>query len=971
MSISTDDVRAAGNTLLEMQATAPSGPTVPADDALWLEEPVTSSIVAAVGLQVIGAPGAPLVYAEYQVYVSGALTTWVVNRSLSYAPGTSVVLSMASSGTGSWWSFTAQGIRIQAGGANGTVNLGTRSAVGFAPSAAPATSPTFVATNDGNTTFPTIDLSSLMGTWVAGNFLAPGDGIAGGSGSTWGILGFDQNASFSPDTAELNASAPALAPGTYLWGVGGPGFAPLGTWTSTDPSALGGMGSALNVTLPAPSTGGGASSNGSFCAVLGEPLPKGALLEAGVCWRADPGLTVPFLSVTTPVGTFQAEPAVPAPGPGTLASLAWSSHGGGYWAATLNGQTMSVPGSNGTVFGGTPVANANSSVAPWGSIWGGGIGALAPSEIPLPQALMVEASAGSGFTTAPYGASVNPSGGAALEGNAQNWSIAPGALLVNASGPATPAGTPLWNLTNLAPLTLSATGVPTSAGSDQPVGVSVWGNLSTGGTVSPTRLSVTSAPWVPFTLLPVGTGSWSVTMAAPAYAPNATQWVISFEVSAPDRAPASLSSTVSLAPGDLSLVAVFPSGTPVLDDATTQVEFWLNTTYATPAPVAGGALLLSSSRGGNLSQPVAVGPGVFTATFTPTLTPVAENDTLVGTASAPGFWPLSVSLPFAIVPAPLVLSVKGSNTSVAAGSNETVVVWANASTGPVTNVQFSAILLGAGASSGNLVVSTGPVRADGGVNVTLIFPEPAATEVGNLTWSAVRWGFLTSTLASPLTIRVAPLSVAFPPSVSVAMGTVSETLSFLATGANSTPVAGAKVTLSLPAGAGTLASTSATSAADGSGAFLWYPPASAGTWTVSYTASAPGRAPVQGSFSVTVEPASSSPKGFFTGTNLDVLVIGAIVALALVAFFVVGQLRWRRRAGPPRRRRRKPRARSTRTGTAASGTSPGSGPASVPSTAPAAGALPLEATPPALPVGPAVSSGPDTPPPPPPPTDNA
>ncbi|MDE1881347.1 MAG: hypothetical protein KGI89_12465, partial [Euryarchaeota archaeon] len=774
VAVSTDDDRLAGNTLLELQMTVPQGPSANSVDDLWVEEPISSTITAGVGLRIQGTATTPQDFAEYAVYVSGSLTTLVVNRTASFAPGTSLVLALESSGFGTWWSFTAQGTRIQAGGNNGTLNLGIRSAVAFAAGSLPVATPTLVATSDGNASFPETSVDLALGAMVGGTFLAPGDGISTFMGAGWGAEGFDENVSFAPGALLLNGSLPPLAAGTYLWGVGGPGFGPSAQWTSSNSASLGAAGSGLNTTLPSANVPG---SNGSFCSVLGEPLDRGVTLEAGICWRSDPGVAVPFLAVATPTGNFQVSPAVPVPGSGAIAHLAWSAQGGGYWQATLNGQTMAPSGSNGTVYGGSALANA--TVAPWGELWGGGPSSNYPSAVELSPALEVQPTIGSVLVLASYGVAGPSTAVAALEGNAENWTITPGTLRLLPGGPATSAGMALWNATGLSPVVVTVKGAPSSTGSAQPITLEVWGNLSGGGPVSPSRLFLSTNPTVGYSATALGPGAWSVSLLAPTYSTNLSRWSITATVGAPDRAPAGWVTTLLLGPGSLLATLTTPGRGSVLDVGTTTLHFWLNTTYAPSAPVSGANLTLASALGGNLSALTATGAGTYVAVFSPTLTPVAVNNSLVGSASAPGFWPLSVSLTLVVAPSPLQISVRGLNASLPEGSNVSVVVWSNDSVGTVQNATWSAELNLSGSWTGNLVTSVGPPRSDGGRNVTLALPMLSATGSGTLLWNAAHWGYLGATARTSLTLVALPLSVSFSAPQNVRVGALSATVPFV------------------------------------------------------------------------------------------------------------------------------------------------------------------------------------------------
>ncbi|MDE1881704.1 MAG: hypothetical protein KGI89_14300, partial [Euryarchaeota archaeon] len=150
----------------------------------------------------------------------------------------------------------------------------------------------------------------------------------------------------------------------------------------------------------------------------------------------------------------------------------------------------------------------------------------------------------------------------------------------------------------------------------------------------------------------------------------------------------------------------------------------------------------------------------------------------------------------------------------------------------------------------------------------------------------------------------------------------------------------------LPAGGGSLASDVVVSGTGGAGSFVWFPPTAPGSWTATYTASAPGHPTVRGSVVLTVTGTAKSGKGWFSGPTLDAVVIGGIVGAALLVFFLLGQLRWRRRTRPAPRVTRRRRERRTRGGPGTEPTVESSGSESPPPPSPE------PPTPPPLPGGP-------------------
>lgn len=913
VNASTDDARLHGNTLLETQIAVPHGPWVTSDLSIWLEQPITASVVGAVGLRVQGSPAGPSAWGAFAVYDSGVLTTLVVNRSGSFAPGTVVTLALAET-QGSWWTFTAQGVRIQSTGQNGTLDLGASSAAAIVPGELPVSEPTLSASSDGNATFPPLTSPLVFGGWLGGTWLSPGEGTSTSSGGAWGVQGSNQNASLASDSLEMNGSWSPTPSGTYLWGVGGLGYGTLASWTSSSPSALAGRSSSMSVELPA-SNGAGGGSQGDFCAVLDEPLDHGVVLGVGACWRSELGIAVDFLSYEGPGGGYQTTPNGPPPAPGTTPTLAWSSLGGGYWQATLNGIVLSVPGTNGTIYGGSVLANG--TVAPTGEVWGGGPGGATASEVDLPVALAISASPGLSSGPVPFGSSGPGTSSADLLGNAQDWSVAPGSLRVLLAGPSTPAGTVLWNLTSNPGVVLSVHGWNASVSSSQPFQLYVWANLSGGGAANPSELLWQTFPSTSVTPEVLGPGAWTLRLVAPIYGPNVTKLALNLTAAAPGRAPSSLNETAAVLPGDLVAAVTSPVGSSLPDDAPTPLTFYLNATDPSggpTSPVTGSSLTLAASAGGNLSALTPAGPGTFTGTFSPVLVPNVVHDRLVGSASAPGFYPLAVGLTFLLVPGPLSLSVTNESARLPTGANVTVVAWVNATSGPLTSAALSATLVGGATPSGDLVRSVGALRPDGGRNVTLALPIEPSTTVGTLSWTANAFGHSPASRSYPVQVEVADLAVLFAPVPPLAAGTLSQAIPFQATGANSTPLSGVEVTLALPSGAGSLAQGVARTTADGSGTFEWYPPPSAGTWQVTFRANLVGYASVSGGFNLTVRPASSSG-GPWGGPWTEVAIGAAAVASLLVLFLLVGQHRWRARSGKEEgggRRRSPSRSRPAR-----------------------------------------------------------
>ncbi len=917
VNVSTDDARFKGNTLVETQLTVPHGPWVSSDLSVWLEQPITPTVVGAVGLRVQGSPSGPSAWGTYAVYSSGVLTTLVVNRTGSFAPGTVVTLAIAET-QGSWWTFSAQGVRIQSTGQNGTVDLGASTAAAIVPGELPVGEPTLSASSDGNTTFPDLASPLVFGGWLGGALLEPGDGIASSSGGAWGVQGYDQNASLPLDGLEMNGSWSPTATDTYLWGVGGLGYGSLASWTSSSPSALSGSGASMSVTLPA-STGTSGGSHGDFCAVLFEPLDHAVVLGVGACWRSESGLASDFLSYQGPGGGYQVAPLGPPPAPGTTPTLAWSSRAGGYWQATLNGVVLTVPGTNGTLYGGSALANA--TVAPLGEVWGGGPGGATATEVDLPLALAVSTGPGLPPSPVPYGTSGPGTSSADLLGNAQNWSVAPGSLRVLTAGLSTPSGTALWNLTSNPGVVLSVHGWNASFSSTQAVQLSVWANLSGGGAANPSKLLWQSFPYAPVTAVSVGAGAWTLRLVAPVYGPNVSALALNLTAAAPGRAPSSDNETATLLPGSLVASATSPTGPRLPDDLPSGLTIYLNATGPSGglgSPVTQASLSLAATAGGNLSVLAAAGPGVFTGTFSPVLVSGPVNDSLVGSASAPGFYPLAVKLPFQLVPTPLSLSVRNESSRLPTGANVTVVAWVNATSGPVSSPVLSVTWWGGASPSGDLVRSVGAVRPDGGRNVTFALPLEPSTTSGMLSWTVSAFGHTTASSSYPVQVEVASLNVSFAPVPPVVAGAPAQAVAFQAVGANSTPIGGVEVSLVLPPGAGSLAQSVARTAMDGTGAFEWFPPPTSGTWRVTFVAGLVGYASVSGGFNLTVRPASSS-SGPLGGAWTEGAIGAAAVAAFLLLFLLVGHQRWKARGGREeggdRRGSAAPRSRSSRTKT--------------------------------------------------------
>ncbi len=895
LTIVSEDSRIASNSILATEVTVPSAPYPAGNASVLVSEPVTSALVIGIGLKIVSSGGAPTGYAFWQVWQSGTLVENVTNLTGPFVSGTQVTLKALGGSPKGWWNFTANGLRIAYGGNDGTdTSIASTVAAGFAAGASPVAVPTLSVTSSAAS--PGISLPVALWFFVhSRTILYPGDAhVVAASGMV--AVGQNQNDSLPSDALEVQTNATPTASGTYLWGFGGPGYATLAPWTSAAASVFNNTGAGLNLSL-VPSV----SSAGDFCLALTEPLSTGTNLTLAYCSLGSQAITRVFLSLQFANGTsFQGEPVLPRSTTG-FANLTLVSSGGGDWQAWFNGNLLSLPVTGANLTVGATLSSA--SYPPVAALTMGDGGQLS-GVTNLTIGLLL--SQGSGWYRASDGVSLaSPSSaGACAYGNAQDWLVPPGGVELLPCANSLASGTPLWNATTPAPhLALTLQGLPSTLTSFETAPLRLFVNATTGSGSTPQSPALLAfAPtglFGPAKLLT--TGEYAVNLSIPME--SATQ-SISFTLGAgaPGAYPDSIGGTITVGPGNLTLAYLPAPPSAVLDSENTTLTFWLNTSGTPSLGVPNGTFTASSSLGGSLTSILPLGPGEYRAVYTPPLVATPINDTINLDISAPGFLPLSTSVEVLVAPTPMTLAVAGLGSSVTAGSTVPVELWANTTAGTLPAVSWAA-LLGMPALRNVSILSNVTPGPSGGVMALLAFPTVPASNTTTLTLSATLFGYVSGNLTRPIRLTDQPLTVTATVPTG-ATGGASVPLSLTATTTNGTPVANVTISVTLPAGAGTLSSSPVTTDANGTAVLTWVPPTRGGSWTFQLSILGPAGYPSfaeNSTVSVGAAHGGSAPtSGPFTEVVLFAVAVGGAVGILLL----FGYLRARTRskaAHPPAR----------------------------------------------------------------------
>lgn len=878
---STGSNQGISSTLYLPNATIPAGENW----TLLLAQPVTSNEAIGVGIEGSEVGASPGWFGFYELWnVSGPGVTVVRNTTFGYLPGSTVTLGF-SWVHGTWWQASINGLDLTGVAGNGTVNVGTATALGISSAAAGFTSPTLLL--EGNSTFfpGTLSASVALAVDEAGSLLVPSNGIWEASDPGWQVQGEDQDADLAMGSLRIGSSLPTgLASGSWLWGFGGPGFQSRGNVTSSALGSASGFAFTLNSTLgPGAGTGPNATS---FVVALGAQLSTGSWLWVGA-WVNAPGVTVlPFYETNrSGVLTFYPGDATRLTHASGL-TLEALSYPGGEWSFFAGTAPIIGTQANGTVVAGSPTTLA--SAPPELSV----DEALPTPTVPTPLMLgpAIEMNVSGTWTRPSQGSVGSPPPGCggcgpvSVEGNAQDLFLGPDDLEWQDGLPALAQGTLLWSGPPGPAAHVSVRGVPSQVGSL--ARLSAWTDVNgTTGALAGAEVSFllpsgvsASAPWY----LPTGGALVNLTFPL-TVSPN--QLSLTVEGVAPGWSVGTLTLTPWLVPGNLSVRSRVDAG-PLLPGANATLFVWTNATDGA-GPLANATLQLRSAAGALLGA-VAFDPSTSTYTVPYQAPSVGQptNDTVSVLASVVGFVPAAGVLSVPLRPKALTLAVHALSAPVPSGGSATFLAWVNASGG----------------------------GAEGGATLSGTFgllPLPPSVPTSEVALGEYRFTLsvpLTSQNGSVVVVVEANVTGYAPVYLETSVEVVETPLelrgALSATGSgeylvsvevsNSTgPLEGALVQAF--SGSGTISPATVSTDPNGSGEFLWAPPAGPGTFRILLTASSAGYYGRNLTLSITLGVGS----GPLNVPRTDWLLFSP---LAVLAVFLVLFLWGRRRAGPARPR---------------------------------------------------------------------
>lgn len=899
-SVVTSDPGAANNLGIETDPLVPNGSLVPGQNITFLAaEPFNATTQIAVGLFGFQGPTGAEWEAGYQLWnlTSGSGLLQVVNRSLNFSSGSTVVLEF-SLVHGGWWSATADGFAIEGTGGNGTLDLGAPVATGYASSTSPFTSPTLAVESPVAGPPMTVLLAPAL-AWRStpgrvGAPSIPNAGIWEGPSSGWNVVGDDQAPGLLDGQVEIGGNvAPAPATGDWLWGLSGPGFRPIANVTVAGSGTFPNTGIGVVVNL----TGGAALGPNatSYLVTAWETVAAGVSVGVGVWVNAPGDRVVPFF-VENLSGTLDASPAFTHPSLANLLRLEGTSTVNlttgvptGWWNFTLNG--LPIIGATDTTNGSLPIGvNAVSSgPAPYLTV--DTTGPALPSLTPLALDASLEVNATGTWTVpltgvvAPLTAGCSPCvAGSPEEGYLQDMLLNPGSLQVSGDLPALAPGTVLWNGTGLPAAHLAVSGLPGQVGSLSRWPVHVWVNGSGSalpapqvGLVLPSGV-VGGLPW-----FPAGGGA-VVNLTFPRIA-SPELLSLSFLGAAAGWSRGTATLSTWLVPGNLS-VSGHLEGPALLPSGVGTLLLWVNGSEGA-GPLTNASLAFQSPLGGGLGTPT-FDPITLAYTVTYTAPPVTvpTNDSLAVLATVQGFQVGGGIVNVALEPRTLSLEVREeTGGAVLAGSRVTFLAWINSSTGtPLNGATLSAAFGYVPLPPSVPTTVVGP----GTYAFTLLAPLLAQNSSALVVVEAGAPGYGLGLSELHVEVVLQPIDVA----VQVGSWNGGSITVALATSNGSGPVVGAAATLSAPGG--TVSPPSLLTDVNGLGTFTWTPSSNEqGSVDLHLTVTAEGFAARNLTVTLTV-PSAAGPLGV---PRADWFLIAPLVVvvcfLALWAF-----ARWR--SGPPR-----------------------------------------------------------------------
>ncbi len=877
--LSTVSNQGISSTLYLPNATIPSGENW----TLLVAEPVTSSEAIGVGIEGTEVGAAPDWLGFYELWnVSGPGVTVVRNTTFDYLPGSTVTLGF-SWVHGTWWEASINGLNLTGSAGNGTVDLRTSRALGTSPTAASFSSPTLLL--EGNSTsFPgTLSAPVALAVEEAGALVVPSNGIWEASDAGWQVQGEDQNANLAIGSLKVGLSLPSgPSSGSWLWGLGGPGFQSRGNVTSSPLGSATGFTFTLNGTLgPGAGTGRNATS---FAVSLGMEVSPGSWLWVGA-WVNAPGVTVlPFYETNrSGVLTYFPGDATRLTRASDLTLSALASPGGN-WSFFAGGAPILGTQANGTVVTGSPTTLAN-----------------APPELTVEEALpsptvatplllgpAIEMNVSGTWTRPSQGSVGSPPPGCGncgpvpVEGNAQDLFLGPDDLQWEDGLTALAQGTLLWSGPPGPSAHVSVRGLPSQVGSLARLPISIAVNGTTGALAGeevslllPSGVSA-SSPWY----LPTGGALVNLTFPL-TVSPN--QLSLTVEGVAPGWSVGSATLTPWLVPGNLSVEVRVDAG-PLLPGENATLTVWTNATDGA-GPLSNATIQLRSAAGALLGA-VAFDPSTMTYTVPYGAPYVGQptNDTVTVQVDVVGFVPAAGALSVPLRPKALTLVVRALGSPVPSGGSASFMAWVNASDG---GAEGGATLSGTfGLLPLPPSVPTSEL-APGEYRFTLPVPLTAQNGSVVVVVEALVTGFAPVYLETSVEVVEMPLEL---------RGSLAETgsgayLVSVEVSNSTAPLEGALVQAF--SGSGTISPATVSTDPNGSGEFLWAPPAGPGTFRIVLTVSDAGYYGRNLTLSITLGVGT----GPLNVPRSDWLLLSP---LAVLAVFLVLFLWGRRRAGPAR-----------------------------------------------------------------------
>lgn len=853
-------------------------------------EPLTPTATIGVGLVGTQSGAVPQWQGFFEIWTAGRPSPTVyLNQSSDFVAGAFVTVNF-SWVHGSWWQAQVDGVPIQTGTTNGTVDLGTPTAAGFS-----ATAPAFPAPSTeiaGNST----DLPGTLLFYVALKVTQdlgatfPSDGVWTSAVPGWNVSGQDQSYTQRIDQVAVGAGVPSSPPsGSWLWGIGGPGFQTLANVTTPSAGPLEGFGVKVNLTAWGSLHGPNASS---YVLTLTMPIAWNISIGVGL-WVNSPGSSLlPFYEENISGNlTYVPGDDTYLPHDNVLELWTNASFYYGLWSfyagsVFTNGTYIWGIAGNGTLDLGTNYTSA--SAAPDLIVQEAGITPTNATALLLNTTFLENVS---GNWTAPsqgfVGGGLPGCGacsGSRVEGYLQDPFLAEGAVLVEDDLPALPSGTLLWNGPVGPSAQVSLSGIPAQATSLEEVSARVEVNGSGEPLLSP-RVIVSAptgvlvgAPWYPAT-----GGAW-VNLTFPSTS-SPQELGISASGAAAGWSPGTASAELWLLPGSMSVIGRL-AGPALVSSETGTLVLWVNGTGGV-GPLPEASLTLKSALGATL------GPATFAASldgfelsYTAPQVSLQATDEVTVLAQVPGFIELGATIPVPLVPRALSLIVRPLSSPVVSGSRASFEAWVNASaggplSGAVLQATFGLVELPPSLPS----VALGPGLYGFSLKVPLV--DQNLSEAVVVQASVPGYGSYAVELLVPVVVAPLFVSAQVLPLTGGAYGielTVTN---------SSGPLSGASTTLSSTVGV--VLPPVLTTGATGNVEFTWTPASGAsGTFTLTYTASAPGFYARSGTVVVSVPPASSGALGLTK--SYWFLLAPLLILVVFLLLWAVG--RWR--AGPPR-----------------------------------------------------------------------